>query len=168
MAIVLEYCPDGDLNKLIGTIKQEECPRILEQIAKGLVYLHDQKVIHRDIKPENILMKGGVAKIADFGSSKIMTSSGAKTYTGTQFYSAPEVFNEENYDSKADVWSFGIVSLELLVGQKVSSMVKGLLAPALREDFPSEKFLNKIKDQRMRELVRKMLKKNPKERLSSE
>ena len=112
-------------------------------------------------------MKGGVAKIADFGSSKIMMSSGAKTYTGTQFYLAPEVFNEEKYNGKADVWSFGIVSLELLVGQKVSSMVKGLLAPALREDFPSKKFLNEIKDQRMRELVQGMLKKNPKERFSS-
>jgi hypothetical protein len=59
---------------------------------------------------------------------------------------APEVFNEGDYDSKADVWSFGIVSLELLVGQKVSSMVKGLLAPALREDFLSEKFLIEIKN----------------------
>lgn len=146
LAIVLEYCPDGDLSKLIGKIDSDECRRILKHIAEGLVYLHNQRVIHRDIKPENILMMGGVPKIADFGSSKIMMSSGAKTYAGTQFYLAPEVFKEEKYDGKADVWSLGIVSLELLVGQKISSLVKGLLAPAVREDFPPSDLLNSIKD----------------------
>lgn len=113
-------------------------------------------------------MKSGVAKIADFGSSKIMMSSGAKSYTGTQFYLAPEVFNDENYDNKVDVWSLGIASLELLVGRKISSMFKGILAPALRENFPSESLLNEIKDERIRELVHKMLSKKVDERLSSE
>jgi serine/threonine protein kinase len=50
---------------------------IIKQIAEGLVYLHNKKIIHRDIKPENILMKDGVAKIADLGTSKFMSTSGA-------------------------------------------------------------------------------------------
>ena len=95
-AIVLEYCPDGDLRKLIKDkrLTDDEYEKIIKQIVGGLVYLHDKKIVHRDIKPENILMTKDVPKIADFGSSKIMMTTGAKTREGTQFYMAPEIFDE--------------------------------------------------------------------------
>ena len=91
LAIVLEYCADGDLRKLIKEkrLSDEEYQNIIKQIVEGLMYLHDKKIVHRDIKPENILMTKGIPKIADFGSSKIMMTTGAKTREGTQFYMAP-------------------------------------------------------------------------------
>jgi serine/threonine protein kinase len=67
LAIVLEYCPEGNLANLIGKISQDQCKDMMKQIVKGLAYLHDKKIVHRNIKPENILMINGVPKIADLG-----------------------------------------------------------------------------------------------------
>jgi serine/threonine protein kinase len=113
-------------------------------------------------------MLKGVSKITDLGLSKLMKTSGMSSKSGTPFYLAPEVFHSEKYDKKADIWSFGIMTLELLVGKRIYDMVKGMLAPSLIENFPSEALLNQIKDKEMRELVELMLKKKPEERLSSQ
>ena len=103
-------------------------------------------------------MLNGVAKIADLGISKLIKTSGMSTKIGTQFYLAPEVFNEEKYSAKADVWSFGITLLELSLGKRIYSLFKGITPPAFIKDFP-EGSLDKIKDSEMRQLVRHMLKK---------
>ena len=135
----------------------------MKGIAEGLVYLHNKNIIHRDIKPQNILTLNGVVKITDLGISKIMKTSGLSTQIGTPFYLAREVFNHEKYDKKADIWSFGIVILELLSGQRINKMVEGMMAPSLRDDFPSQALLNKIKEKDLRNLVEKMLKKKAEE-----
>ena len=70
--IVLEYCPDGNLSKLIGKVDEFESLKIIEQIIEGIAYLHDKKIVHRDIKPENIMMTNGIPKIGDFGVSKVV------------------------------------------------------------------------------------------------
>ena len=73
LIIILEYCSDGNLSKLIGKIDQDKSKEIIKQVVEGLVYLHeDKKTLHRDIKPDNILMLNGVPKIADLGISKKM------------------------------------------------------------------------------------------------
>ncbi len=87
-------------------------------------------------------MLKGVVKITDLGVSKLMKTSGMSTKIGTPFYLAPEVFHDEKYDSKADIWSFGIMTLELLVGKRIYDLVKGMLAPSLIEGFPSSAMLN--------------------------
>ena len=58
---------------------------------------------------------------------------------------APEVFYEEKYNNSADIWSLGILFLELLVGKRINDVLKGVLAPALRPDFSSKSLLNEIK-----------------------
>lgn len=75
-------------------------------------YIHSKKVIHRDLKPTNILLSSdGTVKICDFGISKLMTIE-EQTMTrglGSQKFMAPEILNEEdNYDEKVDVYSFGV------------------------------------------------------------
>ena len=168
LIIVLEYCPDGNLSKLIGKIDQDKCKEIMKQVVEGLVYLHeDKKTLHRDIKPDNILMLDGVPKIADLGISKRMRTESLLSRSCTPFYAAPEVFYEENYDFNADIWSLGIVFLELLSGKRITDLVKGIKPPAERADFPFEELLMQIKDEILRDLVRRMLEKDPKKRLKS-
>ena len=113
-------------------------------------------------------MLNGVAKIADLGISKLIKTSGMSTQIGTQFYLAPEVFNEEKYSAKADVWSFGITLLELSLGKRINSLMNGITPPALIQDFPFEGLLDKIKDLDMQELIRHMLKRKAEERLTSQ
>jgi serine/threonine protein kinase len=60
------------------------------------------------------------------------------------FYASPEVLNEEKCDLSADVWSLGILFLELLLGKKIKDLVKGKIPPGFREDFPSDALLHQI------------------------
>lgn len=81
---------------------------------KGLRYLHQNSIIHRDIKPANIFRKGKMFKIGDMNVSKIVKAGiVASTKTGSPLYTAPEVWNQEEYDYQCDVWSLGVVVYEL-------------------------------------------------------
>jgi serine/threonine protein kinase len=158
LVIILEYCPDGSLSNLVGKISGDPLKKVIRGIAEGLVYLHNKNIFHRDIKPENILMLEGIPKITDLGISKIMmNTSGVSGKTCTPFYEAPEVLYEEKSGKSADIWSFGIVALELLLGKRIWQLITGKLQPAGREDFPSKSMLSEIKEKDMRDLVEKML-----------
>lgn len=89
----------------------------IDQVSDGLDYLHGLQIVHRDIKPPNLLVAARRQKdrtlhikIADFGLS---TDSELRTYCGTKLYTAPE---EEGRNEKIDIWSLGIVALELSTG----------------------------------------------------
>ncbi|XXG72918.1 hypothetical protein AAC387_Pa07g1912 [Persea americana] len=94
--------------------------RIALDVANGIHYLHEEcetHIIHCDIKPQNILMdECWIAKISDFGLAKLLMPDQTKTYTGirgTRGYVAPEWHRGAPITVKADVYSFGIVLLEL-------------------------------------------------------
>ncbi|XP_062200123.1 G-type lectin S-receptor-like serine/threonine-protein kinase At5g35370 [Phragmites australis] len=93
--------------------------------ARGLAYLHtgcNQKIVHCDVKPENILLAdGGQVKIADFGLAKLMSPEQSAMFTtmrGTRGYLAPEWLSNAAISDRADVYSFGMVLLELIHGRK--------------------------------------------------
>ncbi len=132
----MEYCPDGSLENLIGKIDEKQTKKIMRQIVEGLVYIHEKGIIHRDIKPENILMMNGIPKITDLGLAQFVRTSGVSGKSGTPFYEAPEVLFEENYGQAADIWSLGIVLLELLLGQRIFNLIKGSMQPGARREFP--------------------------------
>lgn len=100
---------------------------LLHDISNGLAFIHTNSYIHRDLKTHNILVSSGVggyvAKIADFGTSLILTN-GRKLAEpiGTMGYTAPEVLEiPASYDNSADIFSFGIIMWETLqpYGQRV-------------------------------------------------
>lgn len=93
--------------------------------ARGLAYLHsgcDHKILHCDIKPENILLADhGQVKIADFGMAKLMNPEQSGLFTtmrGTRGYLAPEWLTNSAISDKTDVYSYGMVLLEIIRGRK--------------------------------------------------
>ncbi len=128
--IVLEYADGGSLQDLIndnanGLIDTMKLCFLLHHVTLGMSYLHqlgmkqggrERRIIHRDLKPANILICNGVAKIADFGISKILEGSaiaaGITNTCGTTSYMAPEQRKRGWNDimsHKVDLWSFGVI-----------------------------------------------------------
>ncbi|GLT61793.1 hypothetical protein SLA2020_344750 [Shorea laevis] len=130
MLLVYEYMCNRSLDQWIfyrdkALVLGWQCRRkIILDIAKGLAYLHEecrQKIIHLDIKPQNILLDENFnAKVSDFGLSKLVgreQSQIVTTMRGTPGYMAPEWLNSI-ITEKVDIYSFGIVVLEILCGRK--------------------------------------------------
>lgn len=104
-----------------GTFSEDYIAIILRQILYGLDHLHQQKRLHRDIKAANLLVTdAGEVKLADFGVSGHLSATFCKRYSfvGTPYWMAPEVIDQlgGGYDTKADVWSVGILAIELAKG----------------------------------------------------
>ncbi|AAS51422.1 ACR196Cp [Eremothecium gossypii ATCC 10895] len=135
--ILMEYMDCGSLDKISSTYRRY-CSRnkvpmnastswftelslskISYAVLNGLSYLYqDYKIIHRDIKPSNILINSkGFVKICDFGVSKKMIDSIADTFVGTSTYMSPERIQGSCYNTKGDVWSLGLMIIELVTGE---------------------------------------------------
>ena len=121
LCIVMEYADGGDLQKLIKT-SQETCKYIPEReiwqcllhIAKGLKTLHEMHILHRDLKCANVFVSGdNVYKLGDMNVSKVAAKGLVYTQTGTPYYASPEVWRDEAYDMKSDIWSLGCVLYEM-------------------------------------------------------
>ncbi|XP_047174528.1 dual specificity protein kinase zakA-like [Vigna umbellata] len=119
--VVVEYLAGGNLKSyLIKNRRRKLAFKIVIQLAldlaRGLSYLHSQKIVHRDVKTENMLLdKTRTVKIADFGVARVEASNpnDMTGETGTLGYMAPEVLNGNPYNRKCDVYSFGICLWEI-------------------------------------------------------
>ena len=89
---------------------------IMKQIIKAFQVLQKRNVIHRDFKLENIFINGTDIILGDFGVAKVVKEM-TSTTVGTPLNMAPEVMARNDYDSKSDIWSIGIVFYELLIGK---------------------------------------------------
>ncbi|KAK1280617.1 Cysteine-rich receptor-like protein kinase 10 [Acorus gramineus] len=133
--LVYEYLPNTSLDKfLFDPVKRELLNweiryKIIEGIGRGLLYLHEDsqlRIIHRDLKASNILLDGDMnPKISDFGLAKLFgldqTQGNASRIAGTYGYMPPEYAVGGQYSMKSDVFSFGILVLEIVTGRKNSS-----------------------------------------------
>lgn len=136
IVILMEFMDCGSLDKILSIYKSFKLqklahnhktwfnnPMIISKISfgvlTGLAYLYDNyKIIHRDIKPSNVLIDcHGNIKICDFGVSKKMINSMANTFVGTSTYMSPERIQGNVYSTKGDVWSLGLVIIELVTGE---------------------------------------------------
>jgi eukaryotic-like serine/threonine-protein kinase len=124
--LIQEFLSGEDLDRKIKRkelIPDAEKVLYLVQIARGLEYAHSKGVIHRDIKPANIrILEDGTAKIMDFGIAKLAQRSSGLTQTGmtlgTAAYLAPEQIRGEKVDQRTDIFSFGVMAYEMLVGER--------------------------------------------------
>ena len=122
LCIIMEYADKGDLyqkivqfKKLKYLIEEVDVWRIFIQMTKGLKALHDLKILHRDLKSANIfLFSDGSAKIGDLNVSKVVHKGLGYTQTGTPYYASPEVWNDQPYSYKSDIWSLACVVYEML------------------------------------------------------
>lgn len=131
--LVYEYMNRGSLDRtLFGNVpvlEWQERVEIALGSARGLAYLHsgcEQKIVHCDVKPENILLHDNFqAKISDFGLSKLLNREQSSLFTtmrGTRGYLAPEWLTSSAISDKTDVYSFGMVLLEIVSGRKNCSL----------------------------------------------
>ncbi|XP_042015786.1 serine/threonine-protein kinase STY13-like [Salvia splendens] len=148
--VVVEYLPGGALkNYLIKFRRKKLAFKVVVQmaldLARGLSYLHSQKIVHRDVKTENMLLdKSRTVKIADFGVARIEASNpnDMTGETGTLGYMAPEVLNGNPYNRKCDVYSFGICLWEIYCCDmpypdlSFSEVTSAVVQQNLRPDIP--------------------------------
>ena len=122
LCIVMEYAGGGDiLNKITQHqksntfMKEQDIWRYAIQMIMGLKTLHDMKILHRDLKCANVFLStdGKTAKLGDLNVSKVAKSELVYTQTGTPYYASPEVWRDEPYDMKSDIWSLGCVIYEM-------------------------------------------------------
>ena len=171
LCIVMEYADKGDLYQKIVHLKKIGCLieeidawKIFIQMVRGLKSLHDLKILHRDLKSANIfLFSDGTAKIGDLNVSKVAQKGLGYTQTGTPYYASPEVWNENPYDNKSDIWSLGCVTYEMLTLHPPfrAKNMEELYNRVIKGQF--KKIGNKYSDD-MNEIIAYLLKVNPRDR----
>jgi Tol biopolymer transport system component len=189
-ALVLELIEGPTLAERIAErpLPIEEALPIAHQIAQALESAHEAGVVHRDLKPENIkLTADGRVKVLDFGLAKAMepvTASGnltqsptispvisgamtaANVILGTAGYMSPEQARGQAVDKRADIWAFGVILYEMLVGRRlfVGDTVSDTLAAVLRLDPEWEQLPEQTPPQ-IRRLLRRCLERDARQRL---
>ena len=121
--MAMEFLEGQELKDMIATghlPSPDQVVDIIAQVADGLWFAHQQDIVHRDVKPSNIMvMKGGIAKITDFGIARLPNSA-VKTMTGlilgSPRYMSPEQVIGKAIDARSDIFSLGVVLYEALTG----------------------------------------------------
>ena len=173
--IIMELC-DGDLmqelSKRTDGFSTEEVKDIMSQLNNAFRKLHENNIIHRDLKLGNVLIKYTneekikfIPKLCDYGFSKELSNPSTGTHLGTPATMAPEVMKDKPYNSKADLWSIGVIIYQL--------HFKGLPFPGISEKAILTKIQKKspykqAEDPKLRDLIDKLLVEDPEKRLSWE
>ena len=177
---IMEYVPGGNLYNLMSMNRNTGLniylvAGILRKLVSAIYYLHNMcpPIIHRDIKPENVLLtKDSDIKLTDFGWSNYINFVGEQrnTFCGTPIYLAPEMIQNIGHDEHVDIWCLGVLLFELLtglppfIGQNKVLLMKNIINVNIAWPTPPRLPI----DPDAKDLISKILKKKPNERISLE
>ena len=170
---IMEYIPGGNIYSLVQRLKPvtlQGIASIMKEVIFAVYFLHhmNPKIVHRDIKPENVLLdQSNHAKLTDFGWSNYMEGDIKRTTVcGTPVYLAPEIINNMGHDEHVDIWCIGVLLFELMVGRPPFS---GETEQSVRYNILKMRInWPKNMDSDAADLISKILKYNPEERISLE
>ncbi|XP_077133062.1 serine/threonine-protein kinase Nek4 isoform X3 [Ranitomeya variabilis] len=169
--IAMSFCEGGDLYHKLKEQKGKHLPesQVVEwfiQITMALQYLHNLHIMHRDLKTQNIfLTKSNIIKVGDLGIARVLDSQYdmASTLIGTPYYMSPELFSNQPYNYKSDVWALGCCVYEMAtlkhafnakdMNSLVYRIIEGKLPP-MPKDYSNE----------LRDLIGTMLSRTPEKR----
>jgi len=120
-SLVMEWADKGDIYQSILKAKDKnsyfeetEVWWVFIQIIKGVQFLHSHQIIHWDLKCANFYeFSNGTIKIGDLNVSRVLKQKMIMTWTGTPFYTSPEIWKGKPYDYKSDMWSLGVSLYEM-------------------------------------------------------
>ena len=169
--LLLDYCPGGDLSKQLQIqtrFSEEKAKFYICEIILALGELHKNNIIFRDLKPDNVVIdKEGHALLTDFGLSRegVVGQEIAKSFCGSIAYLAPEMLSRCGHGKAVDWYLLGVLFYELLVG--VPPYFTGNQEQIFKNIQKAELYIPPFISEKAKNLIKSLLKRNPKERLGS-
>lgn len=163
-AVEMELVQGMSIERLVksqGPLGLESALQVASGVAQGLKALHDHGVIHRDLRSSNVIVGPGGVKIADLGYAlEVKEAANLRVTGGAPGYTAPEGFLPAGVSPACDVWSLGVVLLEML-GGSVSDLKKGDEDGGVRKALTRVKTLREDVPREFEALIREMLSEDP-------